>query len=98
MLKISIIEGHNQPQSRTTKNGVRYYQNAYAHFGGAFPQEIEVPLRSAADAFPVGDYELDIRNFRVGRFKNLEINPFELTLTPLDKGQKASASSASKAA
>lgn len=80
MLKISIIEGHNQPQSRSTKNGVRYFQEAYAHIGGAFPHQIEVPLKNPADAKPVGDYTLDLSTFQVGRFKNLELNPFELQL------------------
>ncbi|WP_018414800.1 single-stranded DNA-binding protein [Teredinibacter turnerae] len=85
MLKISIIEGHHQPQSRTTKNGMRYYQEGYAHMGGAFPQQIEIPLRNPAEANPVGEYTLDISTFQVGRFKNLELNPFELRLVPAQK-------------
>lgn len=85
MLKVSIIEGHHQPQSRSTKNGVRYFQEAYAHLGGAFPQQIEVPLKNPADAKPVGDYTLDLSTFQVGRFKNLELNPFELRLIPAQK-------------
>ncbi|MAR92173.1 MAG: hypothetical protein CML06_15030 [Pseudomonadales bacterium] len=85
MLKISIIEGHNQPQSRSTKNGIRYYQEAYVHLGGAFPQQIEVPLKSPVDAKPMGDYTLDLSTFQVGRFKNLELNPFELRLVQNQK-------------
>lgn len=80
MLKISIIEGHNQPQSRITKNGVRYFQEAYAHMGGVYPQQIEIPLRNPAEANPIGDYTLDVSTFQVGRYKNLELNPFELRL------------------
>lgn len=89
MLKISIIEGHHQPQSRTTKNGQRFYQEAYAHMGGAFPHQIEVPLRSPADARAVGDYELSLSAFQVGRYKNLEINPFELPLQPASTSRPA---------
>lgn len=85
MLKISIIDGHHQPQSRSTKNGVRYFQEAYAHLGGAFPHQIEVPLKTPADAKSVGDYTIDLSTFQVGRFKNLEINPFELLLTRIQK-------------
>ncbi len=85
MLKISIIEGHHQPQSRSTKNGVRYFQEAYAHLGGAFPQQIEIPLKNPTDAKPVGDYTLDLTTFQVGRFKNLELNPFEVRLIQLQK-------------
>lgn len=83
MLKISIIEGHNQPQSRTTQKGIRYYQEAYVHLGGAYPEQIEIPLRNASDARPVGEYELEVSTFRVGRYRNLEINPFELNISPL---------------
>jgi Helix-destabilising protein len=84
MLKISIIEGHHLPQSRNTKNGVRYFQNAYAHMGGAFPQQIEIPLKSPADAFHIGDYTLELSCFQVGKFKNLELNPFEVRLKPIE--------------
>jgi hypothetical protein len=84
MLKISIIEGHNLPQTRNTKNGMRYFQNAYAHLGGAFPQQIELPLKSPVDAFPVGDFTLDLSCFQIGKFKNLELNPFEVRLKPME--------------
>lgn len=84
MVKISVIEGHHLPNSRSTKSGVRYYQNAYASLGGVYPQHIELPLKTPADAYPVGEYILDISNFQVGRFKNLELNPFELRLKQID--------------
>jgi hypothetical protein len=84
MLKISIIDGHHLPQSRPTQKGVRYYQNAYAHMGGAFPQQIEIPLRNPVDAFSIGDYTLDLSCFQVGKFKNLELNPFEVRLKPVE--------------
>jgi len=90
MLKVSIIDGHHQAQSRTTKNGLRYFQEAYVHMGGAFPQQIEVPLREPTEAKPIGDYTIDLSAFQVGRFKNLELNPFSLPLSPLQaKGNKA---------
>lgn len=85
MLKISIIDGHHQAQSRTIKDGVRYFQEAYAHLGGAYPQQIQISLKAPMDAKPVGEYSLDISNFQVGRFKNLELNPFELKLMPVSK-------------
>ena len=85
MFKISVVDGHHQPQTRPTKNGLRHFQTAYAHLGGAFPAEIEIPLRGPADAKPVGDYTLDLSTYQVGRFKNLELNPFELKLSPVQK-------------
>ena len=91
MLKISVIDGHHLVQQRQTKNGVRYFQEAYAHLGGAFPQQIEIPLRDPVDAKPIGDYTLDLSTFQVGRLKNLELNPFELKLVPAQKSvQKVS--------
>lgn len=93
MLNISIIDGHHQAQSRNTKNGIRYFQEAYAHLGGAFPQQIEIPLRNPADAKPIGEYTLDVSTFQVGRFKNLELNPFELRLKPADQPRATSKAS-----
>ena len=87
MIKIQIIDGHHQPQSRTTKNGLRYFQEAYAHIGGAFPHQIEISLRNPADANPIGDYTLDLSIFQVGKFKNLELNPFETRLVPVQKSR-----------
>lgn len=85
MLKISIIEGHHRPITRETKFGIRYSQIAYAHFGGAFPSEVEVPLESLADAKSVGDYQLSLNCFQVGKYKKLEINPFKVELIPFAK-------------
>lgn len=82
MLKISIVNGFHQPQSRQTKNGIMWWQDAYAHLGGPFPAQIKVPLRDAAAAYAVGEYELGPENFRVGKFGDLEINRFEMRLTP----------------
>ena len=85
MLKISIIDGHHQPQSRPTKSGMRHYQEAYAHMSGVYPQQIEIPLKNPSEAKPVGDYTLDLSSFQVGRYKNLELNPFELQLVPIQR-------------
>ncbi len=85
MLKISIVEGHHHPKSKNTKSGVRHHQDAYVHLGGAYPQQIEIPLNSAAEAFAIGDYQLNLNSFRVGKYKSLELNPFELNLLPFNK-------------
>jgi len=82
-MKITIAKGHEAPISRTTQNGIRWSQLGYAHMGGAFPQEIQIPLSSAAAAYPVGDYQLSERSFRVGKYGGLEVNPFDLILEPL---------------
>lgn len=83
MIKISIVEGRHQAQSRQTKSGtVRYFQEAYVDLGGLYPEQIELPLRAPVDAKQAGKYTLDVSNFRVGKFKNLELNPFEIRLIP----------------
>jgi len=91
MVKVSIVDGHHLPQSRTTQKGVRYFQSAYVHLGGAYPGEIEVPLKNPAEAFPVGDYTVSLASFQIGKYKNLELNPFELRLVAI-KAQMAKAS------
>ena len=88
MIKIEILNGHHTVQQRETKNGTRYYQRAYAHLGGAFPQEIEISLRNPVDAKPIGTYELCISSFQVGKFKNLELNPFQTNIIPITKSDK----------
>lgn len=95
MVKVSIILNHHFPQSRNTTNGVRYYQAAYVHLGGAFPHEIEIPLKTPADAFPVGDYEVGVGSFRVGKYKGLELNPFELKLEIIKSGNSSALAKAS---
>lgn len=91
MVKVSIIDGHNMPQSRNTQKGVRYFQSAYVHLGGAFPHQIEIPLKNPSDSFSIGDYTVDLCSFQVGKYKNLELNPFELRLIAI-KQQIAKAS------
>ncbi|RYY01597.1 MAG: hypothetical protein EOO53_17495 [Gammaproteobacteria bacterium] len=91
MIKISIIDGHNLPQSRSTQKGVRYFQVAYAHLGGAYPGQIEIPLKNPGEAFAIGDYTVCLTSFQIGKYKNLELNPFELRLVSI-KQQMAKAS------
>ena len=91
-MKIAIVQGHHEPQSRATQNGVRYHQLAYADLGGAYPAEVRIPLASAAAAHPVGDYLLSQRSYRVGKYGDLEINNFQIILEPLSKTATARAS------
>lgn len=87
-MKIEIMEAHSAVQSRTIqgKDGkadkTYYSQKAYAHTGGAFPVEFKLPLESHNDAYRAGTYELDPSSFAVGRYGDLEINRFEMKLTP----------------
>lgn len=88
-MKISIVQGHHLPESRTTKVGLMWSQRAYAHLGGAFPAEIKVSLQSPQDAYPVGEYELSDESFGVGQYGDLEINRFNFKLVPASAALKS---------
>lgn len=89
MLKIEIVAGANEVESRNVTDKQTgaikafYNQYGYAHLGGAYPVKMKIPLSSPVDAYPVGEYQLDLSSFRIGRFDALEINPFNIKLTPL---------------
>jgi hypothetical protein len=87
-MQIDIIEGHNFVQQRTFKDKsgndmTVYWQNGYAHLGGAFPVEIEIPLDSPADAYSLGKYKLSASSYRVSPYRKLEVNPYSISLEPL---------------
>lgn len=94
MLKISIIEGHHQPISRNTRNGVMWNQDAYVHLGGAYPSKMKIPLDSPSGAYPPGEYELSPDSFRVGQYGDLEVNRFGLKIVPFSLAKTAQPSSA----
>lgn len=83
MIRIAIVDGYHHAQSRQTQKGTRYFQTAYCHLGRAYPEMMEIPLRNPAEAYLPGDYELSADCYRVGKFRNLELNPFELKLLPV---------------
>ena len=82
MLKIEILKGHEQPESRTRRdsNEISWSQKGFAHLGGAFPVEIKIPLQNASHAYSVGLYDIDTKSFRVGQYGNLELSRWELHL------------------
>jgi len=84
---VEVLEGHNAPVMR--ENGGKQYfkQKAYVSLGGAYPQEIQIPVPTAGDAKHVGKYVIEPGAFRVGKYGDLEINNFDLYkhLTPFTK-------------
>lgn len=92
MLKIEIVENANQVETRNGTNKQTgaitafYAQYGYAHLGGAFPVKMKIPLESPAMAYPVGEYQLALESFRIGRFDSLEVNPYNIKLVPINKG------------
>lgn len=92
MLKVQIVEGHHEVQSRSGKpdsDGVvkkYFHQFGYAHLPDSmYPQKIKVPIDTPAEAYPVGEYFLSNKSFQVGRFDSLEINGFNLVLDKANK-------------
>jgi len=84
-IQVDIIQGTNDVISRTVtdKNGQQkqyFNQFGYVYLGDAFPVKIKIPLESPAQAYPVGEYELNIRSLRVGRFDALEIDDYNIKL------------------
>ena len=93
MLKIELNPNDCQIQTRSVngKNGARtiHEQTAYFHTGGAYPLPFKRALRSPADAYPSGEYTLDPSSFQVNAFGGLELNRFEIRLTPIREPLKA---------
>ncbi|CAM3530682.1 single-stranded DNA-binding protein [Pseudoalteromonas maricaloris] len=86
-LIIEIVKGHENPMPRTVNKGkenerVVYDQKAYAHFGGAFPQEFRLSHDDHNNAYPVGKYTLALESFGIGRWGDLEINGRQMKLVP----------------
>lgn len=84
-IQVDIVQGTNDVISRTVtdKNGnTKQYFNqfGYVHLGDAYPIKIKIPLESPAQAYAVGEYELNIRSLRVGRFDSLEVDSYNIKL------------------
>jgi hypothetical protein len=84
MLIIEILTGHELPESRHVGQGEKrreiHFQRAYAHFGGAFPVEFNLPLEKPTDMYRIGKYQLSPQSFKVGQYGDLEINRFDIRL------------------
>lgn len=89
-MKITIVQGHHQPDSRNTQKGTMWSQKAYADLGGAFPAEIKISLQSPERAYAVGEYELSPQSFKVGQYGDLEVNRFNIKLVPSTSSVKPS--------
>lgn len=90
-LVIEIMDVNNShiPTPRTIKgqNGrpdrVIYDQIAFAHVGDVFPIRTKLTHDDHKDALPVGKYTIDPSSFKVGRFGSLELDNYNMVLTPL---------------
>ncbi|QYJ87853.1 G5P family DNA-binding protein [Shewanella mesophila] len=66
-----------------------YWQRGYMYNGGRYPVEVQIPLEEGVPPNPAGEYEIHPSSFQVSRFGKIEVNPFNVLLTPLKAGIKA---------
>ncbi|GJL76956.1 single-stranded DNA-binding protein [Nitrosomonas sp.] len=85
MIPVITIEAEEaQFELRTIGQRQVKEQIAYCDLGDKHPKKIKFNLPEHMDrAYPVGEYTPSIESFRVGKYGNLELNPFELKLEPL---------------
>jgi hypothetical protein len=83
-MRISIEPENASFTTRTFGTKTVREQIGYAHLeGNKYPVQIKFTLpESQAQAYPVGQFHISPESFQVGKYSKLEINPFELYLTP----------------
>lgn len=84
-LPIVIIEAE-EAQFNLKTIGTRQVkeQTGYVDLGGKHPKEMKFNLPADQErAYPVGQYVPSITSYRIGKYGNLELNPFELKLEKL---------------
>ncbi len=89
MLKLEIDALDAMTQSRVfPANGDRpartvYWQNAYMYNGGRYPVAVQIPLDEGVPPNPAGEYEIHPSSFQVSKYNKIEINPYNVILTPV---------------
>jgi len=91
-LVIEIMQGDERPQSKTIRAGqpdakTFYFHQAFAHLGGRFPVEMQLPAESNTHMIAAGKYVLAPQSFKINQYGGLEISRFDMQLIPLIKQQ-----------
>lgn len=82
-LIIEVFQENESVIEKTFGNGNKgYSQIGYVNLGNKFPEQIKIPLQQGQSFYKSGKYELLLSSFRVGKYGDLEVNPFELNLVP----------------
>lgn len=84
-IKVEIIKNFNEVESRSIKQKdgtpkTLYSQKAFLHKGSAFPVEFTLSIDGPAQAYPVGNYDLNLECLRVNKFGSLEVDPYNVKL------------------
>lgn len=77
-LVLKVVDGYNQPISRTHGENTYYSQTLFAEMGKPFPVEIKLSLNKLTDALPIGDYHVKPSGYQAGKYGDLELNRYEL--------------------
>lgn len=81
---VEILKDYHLPITKLTRDNKPYtVQKAFVYLGGAFPQEIEIRVESAAHAYSVGKYTVAVESFQVNQYRKLELNNYRMRLDPL---------------
>lgn len=62
-----------------------YEQKVYADMGGIFPVMFKISHDDHNAAYPVGEYELAPSSFKINQYDQLELDRYNIRLTPLSK-------------
>ncbi len=87
-MKIEIFDSHVEQRQVGGRDGhpprIFYDQEAYAHLGGRFPSQFRLSHREFKNIYKPGQYKLAASSYRIGRYGDIELNPYELKLVPLN--------------
>ena len=77
-----VVEDATVFEEKTSQGTVLHKQQVKMPVPGAPAVYFKIDAPEGK-AYPVGEYSLDGRSFRVGRFGGLEIDPYRVALIPL---------------
>lgn len=92
-LIVEVVDGHHLPTPRTFKGRDGkpdrhvFEQKVFAHFGGAFPVEFKLSFDTPEEAYKVGKYVLTPDSFKVGQYGDLQIDRYNIQLSPVDMNE-----------
>lgn len=81
---ITIDESEAKCFPKTIGQRTVQEQTAYVDLGEKYPLKVKFTLPPSRErAYPAGQYVLTLEAFQIGKYGNLELNPWELSLTEL---------------
>jgi uncharacterized protein affecting Mg2+/Co2+ transport len=76
----AIVTSRTFEATATKKARTVHKQRAYMHTGKKFPTEIQIPVDTSM-GLELGEYQMLDASYQVGKYGDIQINPFELALT-----------------